>query len=87
MGNANERLYPNSSMGQSGGKYIANTDATTPETGYTFVAIQAIEDAVVTLVGNITGITSVTLSAGSVIYGRYTSVTLASGKVIAYNGV
>ena len=76
-----------SSLGGFGGKYISNTDATTPDSGYVFTSIQIIEDAVVTLVGNITGITSVSLLAGTVIYGRYTSCTLASGKVIAYNGL
>jgi hypothetical protein len=38
-------------------------------------------------VGNITGITSVSISAGTIIYGRYTSITLASGSVMAYYGV
>ena len=75
-----------SSMGQEGGKYIATTDATTPDSGYVFTSIQVISDAVITLVGNITGITSVSVLAGTVIYGRYTSCTLASGSVIAYQG-
>ena len=73
--------------GGLGGKYIATTDATTPESGYVFCAIQVISDAVITLVGSITGITTITVLAGTTIYGRYTSCTLASGSVIAYNGV
>lgn len=77
----------NESIGGYGGKYIATTDATTPATGYNFVAVQVIADAVITLVGDITGITTVTVTAGQVIYGRYSSITLASGSVIAYNGV
>jgi len=76
-----------SSLGQFGGKYIANTSATTPDTGKVFVAIQVVADAVVTLAGNITGITTVAFNEGAVIYGRYTSITLASGSVIAYQGV
>jgi hypothetical protein len=74
-------------MGQEGGKFIDTTNATTPTAGYVFVAVQALEDSVVTVAGNITGITGVTLSQGQVLYGRYTSVTLASGAVIAYNGI
>lgn len=76
-----------SSMGQAGGKYISSTDATTPATGYVFVAVQALEDTVLTAVGNITGITGVALGQGQVLYGRYTSITLASGSVVAYNGL
>lgn len=74
-------------IGGYGGKYITGTDATTPSAGYSFIAIQVISDCSITLVGNITGITTVSLSAGTIIYGRYTSCTLASGSVIAYNGV
>lgn len=74
-----------SSIGNSGGKYISTTAATTPETGYIFCAIQVITDCVATIVGNPSGLTSVTLLAGTIIYGRFTSVTLASGSVIVYN--
>ena len=84
-------LYDNrktlASMGTVGGKYIDDTTATSPESGYVFVAIQVISDCVITLVGDITGITTVSVDAGQIIYGRYTSCTLASGSVIAYNGV
>jgi hypothetical protein len=75
------------SVANFGGKYISSTDATTPSTGYVFNAIQVITDCVITCVGNITGITSVSLTAGTIIYGRYTSITLSSGSVIAYYGV
>jgi hypothetical protein len=83
----NETNLLQASLGQSGGKYIADTTATTPDTGTVFVAIQVLSDAVITLVGNIEDITAVSVDAGSVVYGRYTSVTLASGSVIAYQGV
>ncbi len=76
-----------SSLGQNGGKYIATTDATTPTAGHFFTAIQVISDCVITCIGNITGITAVSLSAGTIIYGNYTSITLASGSVIGYYGV
>ena len=77
------------SIGSLGGQYITDcvTDATTPATGFKFVAIQVITDCSITLVGNITGITTTGITAGTIIYGRYTSLTLASGSVIAYNGV
>lgn len=74
------------SFGGFGGQYVDDTVARTPTNGLKFVAIQVLETAVMTLVGNITGITAVTVTAGNIIYGEYSSVTLASGVVIAYQG-
>jgi hypothetical protein len=61
--------------------------------GEGFVAIQAMEDSVISCdinsysdVGGDTVITSLTLLAGSVIYGRFVNLQVASGKVIAYKG-
>ena len=65
--------------------------------GETFVAIQVLEDAVIscdllpytTPKGNEIGdtsITSLSLTAGTVIYGRFVDLEVASGKVIAYQG-
>lgn len=68
----------NMSVGNYSGKYVSNTASTTPATGYIFNAIQVITDCELTAAGNITGLTSVSLTAGTVIYGRYTSITLAS---------
>jgi len=59
----------------------------TPETGFVFVGIQVINDSVITAVGNITGITAKTIYAPTTILGRFTSITIASGLIIAYNGV
>lgn len=75
------------SIGSYGGKYISDTNITTADSGRTFIAIQVVTDAVITLVGNVSGITTVSFTSGSVIYGRYTSITLGSGAVIAYQGV
>jgi hypothetical protein len=75
------------SLGFSGGKYINDTDAVTPDDGYVFFAVYVITTAEITLVGNIDGITSVSVPAGLTIYGRFTSCTLASGSVIAYHAV
>lgn len=70
--------------GDKGALYITDTGAHTGN----FDAIQALEDAVADLVStNVTGtLTSVPIPAGVVIYGKFTSITLASGKVMAYIG-
>jgi hypothetical protein len=62
--------------------------------GETFIAIQVITDATIsaTLTANEQGeigdssITSLDLTAGTVIYGRFVDLQVASGKVIAYKG-
>ena len=74
--------------GGGGGKLITST---TTYTG-NFYAVQVIADAVLNVtdsskyVGNLTGdsLTGVTFPAGTVIYGVFTTFTLVSGKVIAY---
>ena len=77
----------NDSFGQNGGVYIDDTNPATPATGYNFIAMQAIEDTVVSAaVGNITNIAGITISTGTIIYGTFTSITLTSGSVIAYQG-
>lgn len=77
----------NTAIGNYGGDYIADTNASTPTDGYIYQAIQVITDCSITLVGNISDITTVSLTAGTIIYGRYTSITLASGSVIGYYGL
>ena len=74
------------SMGQLGGKY-SGAATITPDTGYVYVALQVITDAVLTCTGSPTGITSITIMAGTIICGRFTQVVIASGSVIAYQGV
>jgi len=52
-----------------------------------FVMIQALEDSSITVVSNWVGASSpesLTLSAGSTVYGVFTTVTWVSGKVVAY---
>ena len=76
-------------LGLNGGEYINGTDAVTG----TFFAIQATEDTVLAAqASNITNLNDIctgqdatTLSAGTVLYGNFTSITLTSGAVIAYN--
>ncbi len=83
----NENL---ASFGQFGIR-VLTSNATV---GETFIAIQVITDAVIsaTLTANESGeigdtsITSLALTAGTVIYGRFVDLQVASGKVIAYKG-
>ncbi len=68
--------------GEKGGIYITDTGA---HTGL-FDCILVHEAAVAALVSlNITGtLTAVVLPAGMAYFGKFTSITLASGKVTAY---
>ncbi len=88
----------NASMGQAGAKFIKDT-ATHTLTSGNFVAIQCIEDTVFSAltpldeikgygVGSYNGNSMVaeTIPAGMTIYGRWTTIDLASGAVIAYIG-
>ena len=88
----------NASMGQAGAKFISDNAEHTLTTG-NFVAIQCIEDTVFAAltpldtvngygVGSYNGNTmaSETITAGTVIYGRWTTIDLTSGAVIAYIG-
>lgn len=77
-------------MGGFGMHFISDTVAHVPGAGYVFVALQAIEDMVLAAFapaaeGNT--FTGVTIPAGQMILGRFTSVTLTSGKVMAYKGI
>ena len=67
-----------------GFEYISDTVAHTGR----FWQLYAVENAVIAsaVIGNKTGnnFTSVPLNAGDSIMGVFTSVTLASGKVVAY---
>jgi len=74
-------------LGYHGGKYITTTSATTPDNGKKFFAIQAITDTVINQVSGNINVASISLSAGITIYGEWTSITLTSGSVIAYQVV
>ena len=51
-------------------------------------AIQALEDSVVTTTTQAgDALTSVTLTEGTVVFGKFDSVAVASGKVIAYKAI
>lgn len=80
---ANSRSTNNKA--QLGGRYITDTAAYTGD----FDAITAVSVAVAALVSStITGtLSAVDIPAGVTIFGRFSSITLASGKVMAYNRV
>lgn len=73
-------------MGQVGGVY-STVGTVVPEIDYIYVAIQVITDSVLTCIGSPIGLTSVTIAAGTIIYGRFTSVVITSGSIIAYQGI
>tara|TARA_R100000700_G_C3040899_1_gene64962 strand:+ start:136 stop:438 length:303 start_codon:yes stop_codon:yes gene_type:complete len=85
----------NAALGQAGAKFISDTSVHSGS----FVAIQCVEDTVFNVltpadttngygVGSYNGNTmaSETIPAGMTIYGRWTSIDLTSGAVIAYIG-
>ena len=77
-------------LGLNGGIYV--NDAAVPASG-NFFAIQATEATVLAAqTSNITnlddictGQDAITLAANTVLYGAFSSITLTSGAVIAYN--
>ena len=78
-------------LGLNGGEYINDTAGHNNTKGW--VAIQATEDTVIQAQSsNITNlddicqpVDNITLAAGMVLYGNFTSIDLTSGAVIAYN--
>tara|TARA_R100001015_G_C4600434_1_gene155399 strand:+ start:1007 stop:1273 length:267 start_codon:yes stop_codon:yes gene_type:complete len=78
-------------LGLNGGIYINDTNVATNSKGW--FAIQATEDTVIQAQSsNITNlddicqpVDNITLAAGMVLYGNFTSIDLTSGAVIAYN--
>lgn len=68
----------------NGGQIIANT---TPVTGGNWNEIRVLTTAVfTTLTGNLSNVGSTSFPAGTVLNGRFTAITLASGSVVAYHG-
>lgn len=77
-------------LGENNFNYIGDTSAHIPGTGYVFVALQVISDTVFAAIlpaPEGTTFTGVAISSGTTIFGKFTSITLTSGKVIAYKGV
>jgi hypothetical protein len=78
--NADMTNLLNKSLASYGFNYYNNT---TPKTG-SWHTIQIITDSVITTVGENSNLTSLTLTAGTYIYGKFTGITLASGSILAY---
>jgi hypothetical protein len=82
-----ENVYRTNISGHNGGNVISTTAATPAPEGREFVEIRVITTTVIaTLVGtltNVAGLTGISLAAGLVITGRFTSITLTSGVVEA----
>ena len=82
--------FPNNKItnGLSGGAYYADTDAHTGD----WLAIQVLADAKFhTLTGNLADVANATegsapvIPAGTTLFGKFTSVDLHYGRVIAYS--
>lgn len=77
---ANPGNYQQAAFGQKGFEYLASGNV-----AGNFNAVQVIADATVSVVAsNGDNLTNVDLPAGMTIVGRFTSVTISSGKVLAY---
>lgn len=83
-----------SSAGWNGFEYISDTAVHTTSGSAVFTSIQVTADAAIaTLVSEspstITGnaISGAVIPKGVVVYGRFTSLSLASGTALAYKGV
>ena len=81
------------SLGGKGFDFISDTNEHAAPKGTVYIALQVLYDAIIAscetdegaeIDGNFAG---ESLPAGFILYGRYTSIKLASGKVIAYKGV
>jgi hypothetical protein len=72
-------------MGNLGGAF-SGAATITPVATYVFNAVQVITEAVLTCTGVPTGVTGITFEAGTVFYGRYTQIVIASGTIFAYQG-
>ena len=82
------------SFGGKGFEFITDTAKHDAQNGMVYIALQVLDDAKIVSCetdegAEITGnkFTGELLPAGFILYGRYTSVTLERGKVIAYKGV
>lgn len=73
--------YYQTSSGDYGFKYIQAGGSVTDS----FRVIQVLTDAVITTTTSVgDALTSVSLSEGTLIYGKFNSVSVTSGSVIAY---
>ena len=71
-------------FGQSGFDYVT----TGTINSHTYIAISALEDASISVTaGAGDDLSSVTIPKGMTIYGSFSSITVSSGKILAYREV
>lgn len=71
-------------FGQSGFDYVTTGTIDT----HTYVAISVLEDASIsTAAAGGDSLSSVTIPKGMTIYGKFSSITVSSGKILAYREV
>ena len=70
------------SIGRGGRKFQIGAGTVTPDTGFSFIAISALDDSVITL----SDVSNLSLVAGSTILGKDASVEVVSGGVVCYQG-
>lgn len=81
-----EGNFYQSATGDYGFRLLSSGASSTA--GESFRSIQALEDSVVTTTTQAgDALTSVTLTEGTVVFGKFDSVAVASGKVIAYKAI
>lgn len=78
--------YQKAAFGEFGLRIISSGGTST--VGEKYNAIQAVEDTILTCTNGATGgdtsITSLELVTGMIIYGTFHTISVASGKIIAY---
>jgi hypothetical protein len=81
-------------LGNNGAEWISDTAAHTAPDGMVFTSFQVVTNATLsaytaetgaTITGNT--FTGVAIPAGTRIYGRFRSLTLTSGSILAYKGI
>lgn len=91
----NEADYFDATMGGMGCKVIVTTDKTDADAGTSFKALQCLTDTVLAAyttrtyapITPLNALVGVTIAAGTILFGQFTSITLTSGTLIAYIGV
>jgi len=81
------------SLGRKGFDFISDNEEHTAQNGMVYIALQVLDDAKIVSCETAEGaeitenFAGELLPAGFILYGRYTSIKLESGKIIAYKGV
>ena len=82
------KVFDNNSIGYYGGVFIDDTAEHTPDTQDVFIAIKFVTNTQISAIeGNISGLAGASFDKGDSLLGRFTSITLTSGSIIAYEGV